>query len=312
MRVVFTGASSFSGMHFVEALARAGHDVTCTFTLPSHENYAGMSFVRVGHVLKWKNVRPVYGTAFGAPGFFKLIEEGADAICHHGCLGSSAGHTSKSFSPLGATSTNAMNAQEVLKLASRAGVKQFIYTGTYSERLGPDPEQRAFNAYSLSKTLTSDVLEFHCREAGVRFRKFTMPNPFGPLENARFTTTAVGTWMQGKIMHVRAPQYVRDNCHVGLLARAYAKFVGDPIRDRLDASGYAMSQGMFAHLFADEMRKRLDLECRVEWDKQESFPEPRTRFNPHRADLYVGGWDERQAWNDLARYYRDELGAPAR
>ena len=103
------------------------------------------------------------------------------------------------------------------------------------------------------------------------------------------------------------PVYVRDNVHVSLLARAYAKFVGELAggkgRDKLNPSGYVETQGAFAERFAAAMRARLGMKCSVELGVQTDFPEPLMRVNFESASRYVGGWNEGAAWDEAAEGY---------
>jgi hypothetical protein len=101
---------------------------------------------------------------------------------------------------------------------------------------------------------------------------------------------------------------VRDNIHVSLLARAYAGFVSALSEDagfsRLNPSGYVSTQGEFARRFADEMGRRLDLDCALDLKEQTQFDEPRERFNTDEIDGRSLGWNESEAWDALAEYYR--------
>ena len=116
------------------------------------------------------------------------------------------------------------------------------------------------------------------------------------------------TWLAGETARVQTPRYVRDNIHVGLLAKAYAAFVGaDPaprtVR-RLNPSGYPESQGAFTRRLRDEVAARLGLPCRLELGTQTEFPEPPVRINTDLLDPEALRWDEAQAWDDFVRYYK--------
>jgi hypothetical protein len=104
--------------------------------------------------------------------------------------------------------------------------------------------------------------------------------------------------------------YVRDNIHVSLLAKVYARFAAEaPARGfaRINPSGYAESQGAFTLRLAQEMRPRLGLPCPVELKQQVDFPEPRVRINTDLPDADALGWDESAAWDEMARYYSDKV-----
>ena len=113
---------------------------------------------------------------------------------------------------------------------------------------------------------------------------------------------------------MNTPSYVRDNIHVSLLAKSYVRFV-----ERLPStsggfstlhpSGYPESQGAFALRFAAALRERLGLACDVDLLEQTSFDEPRVRINTDVPDFEALGWDEADAWDALADYYRETFGA---
>ena len=166
----------------------------------------------------------------------------------------------------------------------------------------------AFSPYGLSKGLTAAVVGWRCREIGLPYAKFVIPNPFGPLEEPRFSAYLIGAWKKGETAKVNTPAYVRDNIHVSLLARAYAKFAAETAAGRqkakLNPSGYVESQGAFADRFAAAMRPRLGLDCRLELAIQTDFSEPMMRVNTDSAARYVGDWDEKAAWDEAAEGYR--------
>ena len=113
-------------------------------------------------------------------------------------------------------------------------------------------------------------------------------------------------WLAGATPACSSPSYVRDNCHVSLLAKVYARFAVEfPASGftRINPSGYAESQGAFTLRLAQEMRPRLKLPCPVELKKQIDFAEPRVRINTDLPDADALGWDESAAWDEMARYY---------
>ncbi|HEY8747492.1 MAG TPA: NAD-dependent epimerase/dehydratase family protein, partial [Tepidisphaeraceae bacterium] len=173
--------------------------------------------------------------------------------------------------------------------------------GAGSEGLG------AFSPYGLSKGLTYQMVRHYAGAAGLGLGKFVIPNPFGPLEEPRFTAYLVKNWYAGKTPSVETPAYVRDNIHVALMAKAYAGFVGKAPAEgvaRCSPSGYVESQGAFALRFAREMMGRLALPCNVELKVQTKFAEPRVRINTEPAEAMVSGWNEAGAWDAVGEYYR--------
>lgn len=309
MKILFTGGSSFTGLWFIKALKEAGHEVTATLTKPP-EDYAGLRKERVdmlGHLC-----RIVPECTFGSEGFLKLIEEGSwDLLCHHAA--DVTNYKSPDFDVAAALKSNTLNLPAVLEALGARGCNRVLLTGSVFEQgEGAGSEGlRAFSPYGLSKGLTADVFKYHTAIRGIKLAKFVIPNPFGPYEEPRFTAYLVRSWYEGKTPEVSTPAYVRDNIHVGLLARAYAHFAGslggdgrgDGRFEKLSPTGYPESQGAFARRFAGEMKKRLALPCELKLKEQTEFPEPRVRIS---TDLLAPelDFDEKQAWDELAEYYK--------
>jgi nucleoside-diphosphate-sugar epimerase len=229
-------------------------------------------------------------------------------LCHHAARVSD--YRSPDFDIPGALQENTANLRAVLEALARGGLGSVVLTGSVFEQnegAGEAP-LAAFSPYGLSKGLTAAVVSHRCREFGLRYGKFVIPNPFGPLEEPRFCAYLIHTWKKGAAARVNTPAYVRDNIHVSLLADAYARFVGDigadKGRDKLNPSGYVETQGAFAERFATAMRPRLGLECAIELVKQTDFSEPLMRVNIDSAARYVDAWDEAAAWDGVAEGYR--------
>jgi UDP-glucose 4-epimerase len=166
---------------------------------------------------------------------------------------------------------------------------------------------RAVSPYGLSKGMTTDVFRYYSTLFGFSLGKFVIPNPFGPFEEMRYTSSLVQSWNQKKTATVHVPLYVRDNIHVSLLARAYRFFVdrlaSAPGFEKFNPSGYVETQGAFTARFAQEIGKRLGLECPYECLRQAEFSEPKVRINTDVLNFKELGWDEEWAWDDLANYY---------
>ena len=83
MKILFTGASSFTGFWFVKALAEAGHRVTATFTKDSFQDYKGLHRERIEQS---KNLyESVFNCRFGDDRFLDLLSSGSfDVLCCHG------------------------------------------------------------------------------------------------------------------------------------------------------------------------------------------------------------------------------------
>jgi nucleoside-diphosphate-sugar epimerase len=309
MRVLLTGASSFTGYWFVRELAAAGHTVTaCLASADTAASYDGVRAERVRLLRRLARIE--FAAPIGSEALLQLIrrEPAFDAFCHH--WAAVRDYRSPDYDVLGAVAAATAKLPETLHALKDHGCGRLVLTGSVFEEeegVGNRP-LRAFSPYGLAKSLTWRYLRFYCDREGMRIGKFVIPNPFGPFEEPRFTDYLMRSWYQGEAARVATPRYVRDNIHVDLLAKAYAEFVTNCNRpgapQRLAPSGYPESQGAFAHRVAGEMAPRLGLACDVELGEQSEFREPAIRIGVDVVDATALGWSEGAAWDGFADYYR--------
>lgn len=311
MKILFTGSSSFTGAWFIRELALQGHQVTSLFQ-KTQDTYSGTRGQRVQIVCQ--HSRSLFSRSFGDESFLSLItQEGPwDLYCHHAADVSN--YKSLDFDPLQALFNNTRNLKQVLESLKHAGCHKVLLTGTIFEQRegkGSEPLQ-AFSPYGLSKGLTSDMFRYYCQAAQMRLGKFVIPNPFGPYEEKRFTAFLMESWSRMAIPSVQFPEYVRDNIHVSLLAKAYATFAkqldNSPGFEQVNPSGYVESQGDFALRFAKELSARLNIACPLDIQKQTEFLEPKMRVNQDRYNPLAIEWNESHAWDELALYYSEIYG----
>lgn len=307
MKILFTGASSFTGYWFVKTLAAAGHEITCPLR-GAPESYEGVRKRRVETLQSLCRLVP--NSPFGSENFLNLIRAGGhwDILCHHAT--ESANYKSPDFDFLSALHNNTLNLRTVLAAFKNAGLTAAVLTGSVFENdegRGNEP-MRAFSGYGLSKGLTWQAFRFYCGEAQIPLGKFVIPNPFGPFEEPRFTAYLMKNWREGKTAGVKTPDYLRDNIHVDLLAMAYADFINRVLAQKsgtlkINPSGYVEQQGEFAQRIAREVQKRLGWECKLELPKQEDFSEPLQRINTEPVAGNFPNWNEAQAWDAFAGFY---------
>lgn len=305
MRILLTGISSFTGFWFAQELSSRGHEVIATLTKNSIDEYDGIRKERISLILD--KVTPVFGSRFGDTTFKNIIESGIDVLCHHGS--EVTDYKSKKFDITSAIKQNTNNIIEVVELLKNNNCNSIVYTGTVfepNEGEGTKP-LKAFSPYGLSKSLTYEILSYYSSTFEIKLGKFVIPNPFGPFEEARFTSYLIQNWLKGQTPDVKTPNYIRDNIHVDLLALAYEEFVqkvfnGHNLVTKFNPSLYAESQGAFTGRFANEMEPRLNIKCNFKLLEQTDFSEPIERINTDCISN-VFNWNESNAWDILAEYY---------
>lgn len=310
MRVLLTGASSFTGYWFAEALVSAGHHVLAPLR-GTVESANDQRFERLRRLQGKVEIVPE--CRFGATRFLELVRgRDLDVLCHHGA--EVGDYRNLDFDIASAVGKNTFNLRSVLKLMSERGLKGVVLTGSFFEfdEGAGSPPLVAFSPYGVSKGLTAQVVRHRCHEIGMPYGKFVIPHPFGPLEQPRLGAYLARTWAAGGVAEIKTPAYIRDNIHVGLLAACYRRFVEETVvtasTRKLNPSGYVESQGAFVERMAIEIGRRIGRECRVALLRQTEFSEPMMRVNTDPAAHYAEGWEESGSWDEYARGF--EVASP--
>jgi UDP-glucose 4-epimerase len=299
LRILFVGGSSFTGYYFVRRLAEAGHEVHVTFT-GNLDGYSGLRGRRVEDLLKVSIVH--WGVKFGDQKFTELLRRGFNTLAIH--FAYMEEYRSSSFDLMKALRINTNNIEGISKEFALSGGRRIVYTGTVfepNEGVSEDPA-RAFSPYGLSKSITSEIVSYWAGINKLQFSKFIISNPFGPLEDAKFTRYLIETWIKKEEVVVKTPRYIRDNIHVTILAENYCRFI-ESEDDRAAPSGFAESQGDFVKRCAREIGGRTGLECNFIELEQTVFTEPLIRVNPGTSYIKDHTKLESLAWDSIAWNY---------
>lgn len=306
MKVLFTGATSFSGFWFVDELLNAGHEVVILIRRPL-DAYQGVRRKRAESLMKRCPV--ILGEDFGSENFLQRIasEDRWDLFCHHAA--EVGDYRNPSYDIGRAISSNTKNIYRVLTELQKRHCGKVILTGSVFEQnegSGTDLE-KAFSPYGCSKALTFEIFKQYALQMDFKLGKFVIPNPFGPYEEPRYTYYLMRTWHNKEKAIVKTPLYIRDNIPISLLKKCYVDFAHRLTLvkgiEKFNPSGYSESQALFTQRMAREISQRLPLECSFELGIQEDFSEPLKRVNTDLPDHEKIGWKENAAWDDLAEYY---------
>ncbi|CAN7560926.1 NAD(P)-dependent oxidoreductase [Phenylobacterium sp. LjRoot225] len=305
-RVLLTGASSFTGLWIAEALATAGFEVIAPL-LRERGDYDAERLARIARLKSVAQV--VHARPFGSEAFLDLVRSRSKiaALAHHAA--DVTGYRDPGFDAAAAVARNLAGAPEVLQALAGQGARAVLVTGTVFEagEGGSRDAPLAVTPYGLSKTLTNVAFQHYAAWAGLRFGRFVIPSPYGPLEQQRsFPAYLFRSWFAGETPVVRTPLYLRDHLPAPLLARAYAEhlaaLLSDPAAPSVHRpSGWVATQGDFAEKVAAEAGRRLGRACPVAFAEQTEFPEPLRRVNAEPAPRE--GWDETAFWDDYVGWY---------
>jgi nucleoside-diphosphate-sugar epimerase len=304
IRILFTGASSFTGAWFVRALADRGADViaACRGRLADGDADRRRRLASLAG-----RCRLVESCPFGSEPFRELLRTSGsiDVFCHHGTK--SGDHRDPGLDVLGAVAAHTLSIEPTLDALMAAGCRTLLLTGTVFEADEglADPPAGACSPYGLAKTLTWQMFRHHAERRGLTLGKLVIASPFGPLEKPGLTRHLATGWLDGRTPVLRCPQLVRDHLQVPLLAAAYARFALDlPGREgvhRLTPSQFAEPLDRFAGRLAGALAPRLRLPCRFACAAlPEPTDEPARRCGTDPLERLVPDLDPEQAWDAYA------------
>lgn len=340
MKIIFTGAGSFTGYWIIKKLVEDGHTV-----YPLFEEASGVSSGARGERIKRLSeiTECFFGINYSKSEFFEFLSrlEGADAFCQH--FFDTKDYKSPDYDMMSALRNSVGDVNRLFQELKRLGCVNFMLTGSsFEENEGasyplnpssnasnpsiasnlpagtaplapqvPETMLPAFSPYGLSKTLAAEAFSYYSGLYGLKFSKFVIPNPFGPLEEYKFTSWLAAAWLKGETPSIKAPDYVRDNIPADLLALAYSGLVsrisaGEEIK-KINPSGYAESNAEFVKRMSKELSARLGIKCAFKLEKQSDFSEPLVRYNTDKMFEAFPGYPEKKFWDELAAYYDESF-----
>ncbi|WP_187270772.1 NAD-dependent epimerase/dehydratase family protein [Lacisediminihabitans profunda] len=272
MRILLTGASSFTGSVLANGLVAAGHEVHAALRGPDG-GYDGVRGNRVASLST--KVTAHFGVSHATGSLARLIAE----VRPHALLVHAHpmdGFKNADYPLLAAVGEMSDRIPEQMDALVDGGGTHVVYSGSYyepSSGLGTF-RHAAVSPYGLSKAMVYELFRLHAEQRGLGMRKFVIPNPFGPGEDGRFGNYLARVWAEGDVPVIQTPNYVRDNIPVQELVARYVRYVAhlDVAPPELRPSGYIETQGEFARRMAREIGARLGR--RLDVDQREDAPHP--------------------------------------
>lgn len=264
MKVLLTGATSFTGAHIARALVDAGFEVAGTLTkrMPEYSDPLVQQRRGYGRVIEWIESAPI-----GSPRFLEAVKTvRPDVFINHGA--DIRNYRSPDFNYLASVSSSLLGAREVCDALAAAGCRRFIHSGSVFEpdegeaAFATKPAAEAISIYGVSKAMVWEPYRFFAAKAGLPVTKIVIADPIGPLENAdRLVPAFVAAWKSGKVPRLTTPTLLRDRVPAPWLARVYAE---EARRDAPDKpavrarrpSAYALTNEAFLKLVVEKFSAR--------------------------------------------------------
>ena len=300
MRVLLTGASSFTGFWIARALLDQGVEVVGALRGRRDE----------GEPLRQQRLARLAGrcplVVEAGMGTSSLLEVAAaerpfDLLWLHGA--EVGAFRRADYDPMRAAAATTAGAASLMAASRCAGV---IVSGSVFEadEGRGDGTRGAIGAYGLAKSIAWQMLRFAAEERGLPITKLVIAHPFGPLEKPGLTAALLRAWSEGRPAILRHPTMVRDFLPVTWLARAAADLALTPAHrwpPRTTPSAFAEPVASFAGRFAEAMRARSALACQLTIAAEPSS-EPTLRVGLDRLREADDPSARDHFWNEYAAF----------
>lgn len=304
MNILFLGASSFTGFHFVNQLSKVKNiKIYCTLTKNINQ-YESLRYMRIKLLSKKENVIFVKKIKFGDKKFTNLLEKiRFNVFCFHHALTKNYNDNSK-FNLKKSLKENTNNIEEVFrKIDYKATV---IISNTIFQNI-PAKKYRAVNNYGISKSQSFDKIRLLCEKNNIKFRSIYITNPWGIYEEKKLNFYLIKNWLNNKNAKISHPNYIRDNIHIDLLSKMYKKIVlSKSNKINYFPSGICSTNKLFIEALRNKFEKFFNKKVEVAYENKAIYNQPMCRINGNKI---VKNVKIKQNLNKYFAYYQKLLSS---
>lgn len=238
MRILVTGGAGFIGSHIVDALIDRGHRVTVLDNLSSgqEENLNRRAKFIKGDITSQKKLESV----------FKRVQP--EVIFH---LAAQINLRASVENPVLDAECNIIGSLRLIDMASKTGVKKFIFASTGGAMFGNDALYPAredqpiapLSPYGLAKASIEEYLRFYHRAKGLPYIILRYSNVYGPRQNPHGEAGVIAIFTSA-ILESGQPLIKAMIYGDGEQTRDYV-YVGDVAKANLAALDSELTEGTF-------------------------------------------------------------------
>jgi nucleoside-diphosphate-sugar epimerase len=311
MRVLLTGATSFTGAHICQTIRSSGIEVWATLTGPKESYKKDALAVRrmeFASPHQWLESCP-----FGSKAFLKALkDQNFSVLINHGAA--IHGYRNELFDYRASVLSALNQLEETLSLAQRSGCKLLLHSGTVFESTTQLP---AISPYGVAKSMIWEAIRYFSQREKIPVAKVAIPNPVGPLESSdRLTSVFMQKWSRGETFNLSTPTHVVDFLPAPWLARVYLRCI-----QRLSSgqayeefeiqrpSGWILSNQDWLNLLVFQAKERVSF-ARPHFTISKNLASSvnlRSRVNDQPVPELQQTKEIELFWNDLFDYYRQRL-----
>ena len=277
MNLLFLGASSFTGYHFVKKISETKkYKIYCTLTKNLNQ-YKSIRLERIKLLAKKKNVFFIKKTKFGDKKFINLLSKKEfDVICFHHALTKNYNDDLK-FNLNKSLKQNTQNIRKVFTKINKQTT--IIVSNTIFQKI-VSKKYKASSKYGISKSITYDKIKNCCKKYNLKLKSIFITNPWGILEEKKLNYLLIHNWLQNKKTFISHPNYIRDNIYIDKLSNYYLKVINSNSR-KVDyfPSGYCSSNKVFIEAFKIKFEKFFNKKVKIEYATKAKYNQPISRIN---------------------------------
>jgi len=277
MKILFLGASSFTGFHFVKKLSKnRNNQVYCLFT-KNKSNYHSVRANRINILSKKKNIKLIYEIKFGDLKFVKLIKKKKfNVLCLHHAETKNY-NDDKKFKFEKSIKKNTMNIDKVFKHLNK---KILILISNSIFQNIKKMRYCAVNNYGRSKSIAYEIIQKACKKFKLKYKSIYISNPWGIYEEKKLNYYLISSWINGKEAIVKYPDYIRDNIFIDKLTEQYERIIYSKSK-KIDyfPSGYCSTNEEFIQALKKKFEIFFNIKANVKFIYNLKHTQPKIRIN---------------------------------
>lgn len=277
MNILFLGASSFTGFHFVNELSKIKKNkIYCTLTKNINQ-YKSIRYERIKLLSKKKNIIFLKKIKFGDRKFINLLKKiKFNTFCFHHAFTKNYKDNSK-FKFLKSLKENTNNIEEVFKLID---IKSLIIISNTIFQEIPSKKYKAVNNYGISKSNSFNQIKYYCEKNNIKYKSIYITNPWGIYEEKKLNYYLIKNWFENKNTYILHPNYIRDNIHIDKLSQSYKKIIlSKSNKVNFFPSGICSSNKVFIEALKKKFEQFFKKEAKVTYANHAIYNQPICRIN---------------------------------
>jgi UDP-glucose 4-epimerase len=277
MKLLFLGASSFTGYHFVKKISETNqYKIYCTLTKNLNQ-YDSIRLRRIKSLNKKKNIFFIRNIKFGDKKFMHLIKKNSfNILCMHHAETLNY-NDDKKFNFKKSIKKNVKNINNVFQILNkktRIMISNTIFQEIKSKNYTP------VNNYGKSKSITYEKIKEVCAKFNLKYKSIFITNPWGIYEEKKLNYYLIKNWLQNKEAVVNYPKYVRDNIHIDKLTKNYIKMIFSKSKKiNYFPSGYCSLNEEFINALKKKFEKYFHKKVYIRYNYNLKHTQPMIRIN---------------------------------